>query len=389
MNSPFRTGFEGLLDASRLRGRRVGLLAHPASLCVDGTWTPQALWDSGAGELAALFGPEHGLYGQGGAGDTVSSSLHPRWNVPVYSLYGEARQPTPRMLEGLDLLVVDLQDLAVRCYTFVSTLRLVLRAAHQAGLPVAVADRPVPFPSMLDGPMPEPGFESFVCALAAPFVYGMTPAEAARWLVGKERLRVELHAEPMSGYRREPRRPAGAPPWVPPSTGIRSWESAWCYPATVFTEALPALDCDRRGLLPFQVLGAPWMRGEELARAMNEAQSPGLSVTPHDYVDARGTMLQGIRFVVTDPARFAPVTAGFLALQTIQRLYGRAALWEAEGTRPEFFDALCGSARPREALQDGVPVGTLADLWRRDRAQFEEERRACLLYGEGETRERS
>ncbi len=378
----FTIGFDRLIQeqSERLRGKRVGLLAHPASLCANGDWSPQRLRDWGGAELAALFGPEHGLYGEGGAGDRVDSSRHPRWDIPIYSLYGEHRTPTASMLDGLDVLIVDLQDLAVRCYTFVSTLRRVLLAADLAGLPVIVTDRPVPFPATLDGPMPGQGCESFVCEVAAPFVYGMTPSEAARWIATRESPGLDLQTIPMAGAARDPQRPVGAPPWVPPSTGIRSWETAWCYPITVFTEALPALDCDRRGLLPFQVLGAPWMDGERVARKINAVAPSGVRVTPHEYVSADGVLLRGIRFVVTDATLFRPVATGFLALQALQDLYGQEVLWSAPGTRPEFFDQLCGSPTPRAALIEGVPIAELEAQWQQDRATFKAERNECLLY---------
>jgi uncharacterized protein YbbC (DUF1343 family) len=379
---PFQTGFEGLLRGrdALLQGKRIAMVIHPASLTASGTWTPAALRAHGEGKLVALLGPEHGVFGHGAAGETIASTEHPRWGIPVYSLYGESRKPSAEMLEGVDILLVDLQDLAVRCYTYVATLKGILEVAAERGITVIVTDRPVPFAEVTDGPLPEPGKLSFVCGINAPLVYGMTPAEAAQWIVRTEKLSVDLQVVPMQGYTRDRARRADWAPWVPPSTGIRSWETALCYPATVFTEALPSLDCDREGLLPFQVLGATWMDGDEVVRHLEGARLAGVRVVPHEYICSDGTLLPAVRLIVTDARIFRPVTTGFRILDVLQHLYGTSTLWDAEGTRPEFFDKLCGSPAPREALLQGVPVDELARLWNDTHTPFLEDRAACLLY---------
>ena len=181
MSTRFGTGMDVLLEERRdlIRHRRIGLVTHPAALTVRGQWSADLLWDEPDLTLACLLGPEHGLFGQTGAGEPVASAEHPAWRIPMHSLYGTQRKPTPEMLDGLDVILVDLQDLGVRCYTFVSTLFLVLEAAAELSIPVVVTDRPIPFPDVVDGPMRDAQFQSFVAQNELPLVYGMSQGECA------------------------------------------------------------------------------------------------------------------------------------------------------------------------------------------------------------------
>lgn len=330
MPTRFQTGLDTLLDrhTAWLRGKRIGLLAHPASVDADGVHAGVRLRAAFNRRLAALFGPEHGYFGGGGAGERIRAAKHPAWGIPIHSLYGEHRRPTAAMFRDLDVLVFDLQDIAVRCYTFVSTLRYVMEACAQFGKRLIVCDRPVPFPNVVDGPMLDPRFESFVACVNLPLVYGLTPGEAARFLQRDLNLDLDLRIAPMRGWRRSARRPDF--PWIPPSPGIRSWETAWCYPATVWAEALTAVDIGRGGPTPFQIVTAPWLEAERLARALRFA---GARAEPH------WTPQPGIRLVVTDPETFRPVTAG---LRIIRALGPRA--WR--GARRDWFRKLMGTDRP-------------------------------------------
>ena len=385
MTTRFLTGIEVLLEGhlDLVKGHRVGLVTHPAALTTSGQWSAELLWHHPDVNLACLLGPEHGVYGNAGAGEPVSTSMYPGWNIPVFSLYGDARKPTQEMLDAVDVFIVDLQDLGVRCYTYVSTLYLVMEAAAEAGKRVIVADRPIPLPDVFDGPMPDPSLQSFVAHAPLPLVYGMTQGETAMYLYEQCDWELDIHILEMWGYKSGPFRRAEWPPWVPPSTGIRSWESAWCYPATVFCEALPSLDCDRGGILPFQVLGATWMNGQDLVASLAERVLPGVTFFPHTYIPHGRKMeevLVGLRLVVTDPKAFRPVTTGITILETLQRVYGPEPLWNADGVRPGFFDQLCGTASVRTGLQSGAATHTLARAWREDMRPFVEARSDCLLY---------
>ncbi|MFO7534211.1 MAG: DUF1343 domain-containing protein [Kiritimatiellia bacterium] len=383
MKSRFFPGIDVLLAQGALAGRRAGLVSHIAALAANGASCAEALQASKV-QLAALFAPEHGYFGAAGAGDPVHSRPHPVWRIPVHSLYGRRLAPTPAQLRGLDVLIIDLQDLGARCYTYVSTLRHALEAAASAKLPAVVLDRPVPLPVTPDGPVLQPGFESFVGCVRTPLAHAMTPGEAARWIRNERGLDLDLTVIPMAGYRRDARRGTDWPPWVPPSPGIRSWESAACYLATVFTEGVPAVSCGRTTTLPFQIFGAPWLKAEALREMLDAAALPGVTFHPHPFIPPSapyaGRLIPGLRMVVTDPLRFRPARVSVAILAGLQTLHGRRRLWSSPGTRPEFFDKLYGTDAVRLALQDGETAAAIANSWSSGLAAFQQSRKRALLY---------
>jgi len=203
--STFATGLDVLFieHCAWLKGQRVGLLSHQAALDADGATSAQRLHRELGAKLVALFGPEHGFMGQTGAGVATHTRRHPDWGIPVYSLYGDCRKPTPAMLRGVDVVVCDLQDLGARCYTYLATLRNMLEAAAENGVPVIVTDRSIPLPRIVDGPMLEPEHLSFVGPAEMPMATGMTPAESAQWLKQALNFKVDLQVVPMRGWARE------------------------------------------------------------------------------------------------------------------------------------------------------------------------------------------
>jgi len=370
-----------------IRGRRLGLISHQAALGANGATSARLVHDAPGACLAALFGPEHGFYGTENAGELTRPCRHARWGIPIHSLYGAARRPTPAMLRGLDVLIFDLQDLGVRCYTYVSTLRLALEAAAEAGLRFIVADRPVPLPNVVDGPVLDPRFESFAASVPGPLCLGMTPGETALWFKRELGLKLDLRVARLQGYRRQAARGPDWPPWVPPSPGIASWESAACYPATVFTEALPAVLCGRRSTLPFQLLAGPPAWESQLVRSLERLRLPGLALYPHRFQPAWGDgsdrAHEGVRLVVTDPNAFRPAQASVVLVHTLQKLAGTRRLWSGPGARPEWFDKLYGTDTVRLALQAGESPAAIARSWAPGLRRFAQSRRACLLYPAG------
>ena len=379
------------LDALRarrfdlLKGRRVGLLSHQAALTADGSTSAQLLRRALGSRLVALYGPEHGFFGQALAGEHTYTRKHPDWGIPVYSLYGERRKPAPDMLAGVDVMVCDLQDLGVRCYTYLATLRNMLEACAEAGVKVVVTDRPIPLPRVVDGPMLEPAFSSFVAPAPLPLAYGMTPAESARWMKAALGLNVSLSVVPLEGWTRADAAWDGArPAYVPPSPGIKTWECAMTYAATVFSEALPGIDCGRGTNLAFRVLGAPWLRAVAFCERMAAQRLAGVTFHPYRYVAAvapyAGKELDGARLTVTEPSRFRPVLVSLAILQALADLYGPARVWRHKGVRPEWFDKLYGTDRTRLLLKAGAPPETVAAEWASDCKAFDRARKRALLY---------
>ena len=368
-----------------LRGKRVGLLSHQAALTADGSTSAQLLRRSLGQRLVALYGPEHGFCGQVGAGGRVTTRRHPDWHIPVHSLYGRDRAPTPDMLKHIDVMVCDLQDLGVRCYTYLATLRGTLTACAANNVEVVVTDRPIPLPQTVDGPLTDPALSSFVAPCALPLAYGMTPAESARWLCYAQGLNLTLTTVPMEGWRRadsawDGRRPA----FMPPSPGIRTWESALCYAATVFTEALPGIDCGRGTNMAFRVLGAPWLRAEAFCALPDIRRLKGVTLRPYSYVAAAGPHagreMEAVRLTVTDHTRFRPVETSAVLLRTLAETYGTTRVWRHKGVRPAWFDQLYGTESVRRWLLDGKPLPPLFNAWRQASRDFRNARKSALLY---------
>jgi len=376
MGQSYQAGIDTLLaeHAGWVRGARAGLVAHAASVDAAGVPTAARLRAAGV-RLAALFGPEHGFAGRTAAGAAVAEARHPAWDIPIHSLYGAERKPTPAMLAGLDVLLFDLQDLGVRCYTYCATLRLVLEAAAAQHLAVIVLDRPVPLAGVVDGPLPDTGGASFVAAIPAPFCYGLTPGETARWLRAKLRLDLDLR---VASFRGTP----AVRQWVPPSPAIRSPACARCYPATVLFEALPAFDVARRTSLAFRALRrAPEARAEHAMpaawREVAELVRVQLAAVGHPYgvrLDARP---DGLRLTVTDRAAYRPALTGVALVHALQQLMGASTLWTEHGARPDWFDQLLGTDRVRRALQAGASPATIAADWAAGGAAFRAERPAA------------
>ena len=322
------------------------------------------------GQLAALFSPEHGFFASAAAGSRTPSTWHPFWNVPVHSLYGETRKPTPEMLDGIGRIVIDLPDIAVRCYTYLATIKLTLESAAEAGIPVTVLDRPIPLGGVLDGPTRhDPAFASFVAPLDIPLCHGMTPGEEATGIKNAEGLDLDLTVVRMRGWSHLNRDPW--PGFVPPSPAIRSWDSAVMYPATVFTEAYPAIDCDRSGPLAFRVVGAPWIDACDLvAKLAKPLAVCGVDVRPYRYAPSggqyQGRHLDGVLLSVRNPSAFYPVTAGVLIFAAIVSRHGEKAM---HGARPEWLDKLTGSAAVNEALRRGE-FGELFQSWIEEQDDF-------------------
>jgi uncharacterized protein YbbC (DUF1343 family) len=325
-----------------LAGRRVGLVAHPASVASDGTHAAEWLRRRGV-ELTALFGPEHGFWGRGAAGEQVADQSHADWHVPIYSLYGATRSPTAPMLAEVDVVVFDLQSIACRAYTYVSTLRLTLEACAEHGKTLVVADRPDPLMlTPADGPMLDPGVSSFVGLVPTPFCHGATLGEIAPYLRDALGLAsLDLRIAPCQGLSRSMALQDVFPRWRPSSPAIVSLENALCFPLTVFFEALPMIDHARGTPLAFQCIGSKHAD----VSALELPTLPGVRVSPTEYADREGSCLRGLRFEVADPAAYRPAAAAYGLLAALETQLG-AALWEFPGSRPEFRDKLWGTRSP-------------------------------------------
>lgn len=348
--------FDGLYRHLRETGDTFGLLTMQA------TSTLERLHAIFPDKIKCLFSAEHGYFGNAAAGEKTSSSWHPFWNMPIHSLYGVTRHPTDEMLEGLGRVIIDIQDIGVRCYTYMATIKNVLEACAFRHIPVTVIDRALPLGGVLDGPMRKPSYSSFVAPLNVPMCHGMTPGEYSMWISKQEGLDLDLHVVKQIGWNH-----SCIDPWmnfVPPSPSIKNWDSAVMYPLTVFTEAYPAVDCDRAGSLAFRVIGAPWLDQKHLVKELKPALATcGVGVRPYRYVASSGAdigrPLNGIIFTVDNPHAFYPVTAGTLVLTALLQRHPNQM---SVGAKPEWLDRLTGSTDVRDTFAGGQ-LSTLFQSW--------------------------
>ena len=345
--------YDGLLRDLAATNEPLGLLTMQA------TSTTRRIVERFPGRLKALYSAEHGFFGTIAAGEKAANAWHPFFNLPIHSLYGEHRKPTPEMLAGISRMVIDLCDIGVRCYTYLATLKNTLEACAEAGIPVTILDRPIPLGDVIDGPLVEAGKESFVAPLNLPFCHGMTPGECAFWIRKAENLNLDLRVVRVKDWSHNDSQPW--PNFIPPSPAIRSWDSAVLYPMTVFTEAYPAVDCDRAGALAFRVIGAPWMSAADLMHDLApELLACGVEMRPYRYVSAYGShaglTLNGILFSVPQTRPYYPVTAGVLVFAALMKRYADKM---SVGARPEWLTKLAGT----DAIGAALSAGNLKELF--------------------------
>jgi uncharacterized protein YbbC (DUF1343 family) len=382
-------GSEQLLASSRLNGLRVGILANPASIDHDFRHVADRLSRSNRFKLAAIFGPQHGYRSdlQDNMIETPHAKDHRR-DVPIFSLYSETREPTKEMLGHIDVLVVDLQDVGARIYTFIYTMANCLRAAARHGVPVIVCDRPNPIGgTQVEGPTLEPGFESFVGQFHMPMRHGMTIAELARLFNDHHGINAKLEIVPMEGWSRDMYWDATDLPWVMPSPNMPTLDTAIVYPGTVLYEGT-MLSEGRGTTRPFELIGAPWLDGDQLALRMNKVglegvHFRGLTFEPTFQKHAR-TTCGGCQIHVTSRAKFLPVKACVSLLRECfrsapDRFQWRDPPYEYENDKMP-IDILAGSPALRQQIENQVPLEEIVASWRPGIGEFEEIRRKFLLY---------
>lgn len=380
-------GIQVLIDEKLglLKGKRVGLITHPAAVLPDLTHILDALLARQV-PIRALFGPEHGFYGEVADGVRLADRTDPRTGLPVYSLYGEHLAPPPEALQELDLLVFDIQDVGARFYTFISTLWHTMQAASAAGKKLIVCDRPNPIGGeQVEGPLVEDGFRSFVGIAPLPIRHGLTIGELARYFCDLERLDLDLEVVPMQGWRRRMWFDETGLPWVLPSTNMPHLSTAAVYPGNCLLEGVN-LSEGRGTALPFELFGAPWLDAHRLADELNRRGIPGARFRPAFFQPTtskyQGQNCRGAQIHVVDRSLFRPVRAGLEILQAARTLAPGdfTFLPRREGRDHPTFDLLAGSGRIRAALEEDIPAGQIAASWKEQEEAFRDARQPYLLY---------
>jgi uncharacterized protein YbbC (DUF1343 family) len=389
MTAPVRLGTDVLLASPRLRGKRVGIVCNHASVDRGFEHVVDRLAAADGVTLAAIFGPQHGF--RSDVQDNMIETPHgddATRRVPIYSLYSDTRQPTADMLRGLDALVVDLQDIGARIYTYIYTMANCMRACGRLGVPVIVCDRPNPINGVdVEGAALVPGYESFVGQFPIPMRHGMTIGELARLFNGHFKLGADLEVVKMDGWRREMFADDTGLPWVMPSPNMPTLDTAVVYPGTVLFEG--TLLSEGRGTTrPFELVGAPGIEAERFAQQLNALGLPGVFFRPAVFEPTFQKHAKracgGCQLHVTDRRAFKPVLTGAALIGAFYRAQPGTPIWRQPPYEYEHeklpIDILAGSPSFREQIESGMSATAMADSWRADERAFKQRRAEYLLY---------
>jgi uncharacterized protein YbbC (DUF1343 family) len=391
MTAPARVtlGSERLLASGQLKKRRVGIVSNPASVNAEFQHIVALLARTPDVRLAAIFGPQHGY--RADVQDNMIETAHADdavRRVPVYSLYSETREPTAEMLKDVDVLVVDLQDVGARIYTFIYTMANCLRAAKKHGVPAVVCDRPNPVAGVkIGGPMLRPGYESFVGQFPIPLRHGMTIGELARFFNDGCGIGADLTVIPLEGWKRSMHFDETGLPWVMPSPNMPTLDTAIVYSGTVLFEGTNISE-GRGTTRPFELIGAPWVDPEQLADKLAAYRLPGVYFRPAIFEPTfqkhAKTSCGGCQIHVLDRNAFKAVESAVAILtevraQNVARFQWRQPPYEYEEVKLP-FDILAGSCVLRQQVEAGLPVRTIYYSWEAEHERFAKTRAPFLLY---------
>jgi len=382
-------GSSRLLASGQLKGRKVGIVSNPASVDADYVHVVDALMNAPGVTVGALFGPQHGF--RSDLQDNMIETPHGndcRRKVPVFSLYSETREPTAEMLRHVDTMVIDLQDIGARIYTYIYTMANCLRACAKHKINIIVCDRPNPIGGLdVEGPMLVPGNESFVGQFPIPMRHGMTIGELANFFNEYFEIHAPLEIIRMEGWNRSMYFDQTGLPFVMPSPNIPTLDSAIVYPGTVLFEGTNASEA-RGTTRPFELIGAPWVDAERFADAMNARQLPGVHFRPAVFEPtfqkhAKKTC-GGCQIHVLDRKTFKPVLTGVALIDAIKAAGPKDFGWRKPPYEYEHekepIDILAGSPALRIAIDSGKKAEELVTVWERESKPFEEVRAEYLVY---------
>ncbi len=388
-----RPGIEILLDRRKdlLKGARVGAVVHPASVLSDLRHSADALFEDRSFRLVSLFGPQHGARGE--KQDNMIESEHyrdPDTGLPVHSLYSETRRPAEDMLNGLDVLVFDLQDAGARLYTFIQTMAYCMEACAQHGKRMIVVDRPNPINGIqVEGDLLDPAYRSFVGLFPVPMRHAMTAGELALLYNREFGVGCDLTVVPMEGWRRSRWFDQTGLPWVQPSPNLPTMDSMTVYPGTVLVEGT-MLSEGRGTTRPFEYVGSPYIRPRELASRLNSLRLPAVRFRPVYFEPTfqkwAGAMCGGVQLHVEDRNGFEPYLTGIMIISTIRSMYAESFEWrqppyEYENERLP-IEILCGGRRIPDLIERAAGPDEVRESWQPDLQAFLRHRARYLLYEE-------
>lgn len=372
-----------------LKGKRIGLVTnHTGVNSALRSTIDLFLEHSSEIKLAALFAPEHGLNGQSYAFEEVKDKKGPQ-GIPVYSLHGKTRRPTGHMLQNIDVMIYDIQDIGCRSYTYTTTLFYVMEEAAKKKIPVIVFDRPNPINGLVvDGPLLEDNWRSFIGYINVPYCHGMTVGELARYFNNKYQVGCQLKVVSMKGWKRSMSFAETGLTWIPTSPYIPESDTPLFYASTGIIGELNLVNIGIGYTLPFKIIGAPWIRAHQLASQLNEQKLPGVYFAPFYYRPFyglyKGEDCQGVMIVVKDVKTYRPVSTQYMILGILKNLYPKqvqSKIQSLQQTKKNLFCKANGNEKMFMLLRDEKYVAWKMILYQKEeRDQFLQERKQYLLY---------
>ena len=385
-DTPFLLGIDNFIQnhLELVKGKRVGLVTNPSGVNGKLQATSDILFLHPDVNLTAYYGPEHGIRGAIHAGWNVADTLDPKTALPIYSLYGKRRKPSAESLQNVDVIIIDIQDIGIRAYTYIYTMAMVMEAAAENGKQVIVLDRPNPIGGeLVEGNLVKEPFFSFVGLYPIPYHYGMTIGELALLFNTEYDINCDLKVVPMIGWQRDMFWDATGLSWVPTSPHVPHWETILHMGATGTFGELGVLSEGVGYTSPFEMVGAPWIDGEDFAEKLNTLHIEGVFFRPlyfrPYYLHYQGEICQGVQLHILDARKFRPYSAGLKIMQAHIELYPDHDLF-AKKDRVSMFNKVVGNDAIKEALQNGKSVDEIEASWQPELDAFKTIREKYLLY---------
>lgn len=386
-NGKFRLGVEVLLQdkIDLIKGKRVGLITNPTGVDQELNSIVDSLYKNPNVKLTALYGPEHGVRGSAQAGQYVESYIDEKTGVPVYSLYGNTKKPTPEMLKNIDVLLFDIQDVGTRYYTYIYTMALAMEAAKENNIPFIVLDRPNPLSgTKVEGPVLEEPYSSFVGEYAIPVRHGMTVGELAELFNKEFNIGADLTVVKMDGWKRNMYYDETPLDFVLPSPNMPTLDTALVYPGACLIEGTNISE-GRGTTRPFELIGAPFINSDDLAAKLNSFHLPGVKFRAASFIPTTSKFVNklsnGVQIHVTDRNSYKPFETGLYIVKTIHDMYPKDFQFRAPGTNGiSFFDNLVGNGSIRAGIEAGKSIEEMKAEWQPGLDKFMDVREKYLLY---------
>ena len=380
-----KPGIEVLLEKQLhlVQGKRIALITNPTGVTSKLVSTIDALHNHPEIQLVALFGPEHGVRGDVFAGAHIADTLDHKTGIPVYSLYGKTKTPTSTMLKDVDVLIYDIQDVGSRAYTYIYTMALAMQAAAKHDIPFIVLDRPNPLGGeLIEGPILDEKFKSFIGLYPIPYIYGLTVGELAHFFNTEFQINAELTVVTMLGWQRHMHFDDTGLPWVPTSPHVPNAQTAFYIAATGCIGELQVINEGVGYTLPFQLLGQTWINGLEFADELNDQNLPGVTFRPLHYrpyyFGHKGKVLSGVQIHITNPQFFRPMLTQLHIMAALLKLYQSQNLFNPDRLL-SFYRAI-GTDEIRYQLQHRESPHDIYESWQNELTRYRQRRLKYLLY---------